>query len=424
MSKKPTEQSCQESSQAIEDVLVSALEQRRYDLIALCGDLIRQRSDNPPGDERQICDFLTESLREVGLNEIEVISAKKERPNLIVRVRGHRPGKRIVFVAHTDTKPVGDTRALWRTDPFEPVIVGGRLYGLGATDMKGALAAMIYAAAVLREHAPFCGELVLALVADEEAGGKYGADIVATQEGFTADAAIIGEPSGIEREWESLHLGCRGVCCFNIAVTGTQMHSSLSDRLPSVNASVKLGRLMDAMSSKLKLNYEPHPLCPSGPTINVGVRLRGGVNFGVYPGFAEFSCDVRTLPGMTLEQVEKDIQSFLDLEMELDPDLKAELRFQPPPANWIAPTEIAPDHDAVHSLLQAAKIVLGTDVPLTLYPAGTDAPKFQYLAGIPTVPSFGPGLISVAHGANEWVGVEAIVQAAKIYALAAWNLLA
>lgn len=400
------------------------LERNRSRLVELVKQLIRTKSDNPPGDEMAICDLLERELAELDFSAVERVGEQKNRPNLLVRIPGSSPGPRLLLIAHTDTKPVGDSAALWRSDPFEPTVVDERLYGLGAADMKGALGAMIYAAAAVRESAAFCGELVLALVADEEAGGRYGADYLASTYKIDADAAIIGEPSGVLKEWESLHIGCRGVSCFNISVYGTQMHSSLSDRLPSINASVKMAELMRRMQSKLTLSYDPHPLCPSGPTTNVGVRLRGGVNFGVYPGFAEFSCDVRTLPGMTKRKLEEDLQSFLGKAMVADPELRAELRFQPTPADWIAPAEIAPDNPAVIALCEAAEEVLGYRPPLTLYPAGTDAPKFQYLAGIPTVPSFGPGLISVAHGANEWVGVDAIFEAAKIYALTALKFFA
>src|SRR5262249_36771060 len=139
------------------------------------------------------------------------------------------------------------------------------------------------AAAALKQLPPLRGNLLLALSADEEAGGKFGAHYLATQFGIQADMALIGEPPGVTQEWEHLHIGCRGVCCFTIEVFGTQMHSSLSDRLPSVNASLKMAELMLRMRREFRPRCSPHPLCPTGVTLNLGVQVKGGVYFGVYP---------------------------------------------------------------------------------------------------------------------------------------------
>jgi acetylornithine deacetylase len=289
--------------------------------------------------------------------------------------------------------------------------------------MKAAVAAFVFAAAALKEIAPLRGDLLLAFVADEEGGGRYGAQYLATQYGLKADMALIGEPPGVSREWEYLHLGCRGVCCFTIKVYGTQMHSSLSDRLPTVNASLKLAELMTRMHRELKFDFLPHPFCPGGVTVNLGVRLKGGVFFGVYPGYAEFGTDIRTVPGMKKDDVVRDLERFLEACRREDPELKVDLELAPSPLDWIAPTEVSSDLPIVLSLAKASERVLGFRPPLSIYPAGTDSPKFQLQAGIPTVPCFGPGMISVCHAPNEWVGVKSIVQASKIYAQAAYSVL-
>ena len=412
-----------ENPAAVERKIVALIDSWANKIIDLTSKLIATPSETPPGDERGITALLLDELPRLGLKGPTIVGEVPERPNLLYRLKGTTSTPTLLYNAHLDTKPVGDARDKWKTDPFKATIKNGRLYGLGSADMKSAVAAFVYSTAALKSLGPLRGDLLLVLVADEEAGGRYGSHYLATQHGLKADMALIGEPSGITREWENLHIGSRGVCCFNIKVYGTQMHSSLSDRLPSVNASLKLAELMIRMSRDLKLNFNPHPLCPTGVTVNLGVRVQGGVYFGVYPGYAEFGTDIRTIPGMEKETVVKDLQAFLDARRKEDPSLKVELELVPSPGDWIAPTEVSQDLPIVQALARASERVLGFRPPFSIYPAGTDAPKFQLGCGIPTVPSFGAGLISVAHGANEWVGVKSIIQACKIYALAAYDVL-
>jgi acetylornithine deacetylase len=407
----------------VEDKLVDLIDGWSDDIIRLTCELVATPSETPPGDERKIVRLLLNKVERLGLYGAFVVSELPERPNVLYQLKGRDGKPTLLYVAHTDTKPVGDVRDQWATDPFQPTIRDGRLYGLGASDMKAAVAAFVYAAAALQQVGSLRGDLLLAFVADEEGGGRYGAQYLATQYGLKADMAVIGEPAGVTKEWEYLHVGCRGVCCFTIKVYGTQMHSSLSDRFPTVNASLKMAELMTRMRRELKLNFAPHPFCPGGVTINLGVRVKGGVFFGVYPGYAEFGTDIRTLPGMGKNDVIRDVGAFLETCRKEDPTLEVDLEVAPAPLDWIAPTEVSPELPIVQSLAKASERVLGFRPPMSIYPAGTDSPKFQLEAGIPTVPSYGPGMISVCHGPNEWVGVESIVQATKIYALAAYDVL-
>jgi acetylornithine deacetylase len=407
----------------VKEKLVGLVDHWTERVIQFTRELIATPSETPPGDERKIAKVILDEFDRLGLEGTVVVSEIPERPNVLYRLKGNGRGPTLLYVAHTDTKPVGDVRDQWDTDPFRATIKEGRLYGLGASDMKAAVAAFVYATAALKQVAPMKGDLLLALVADEEGGGRYGAHYLATKYGIKADMALIGEPPGVTREWEYIQLGCRGVCCFNIKVYGTQMHSSLSDRFPSVNASLKLAELMLRMSRDLKLNFAPHPLCPGGVTVNLGVRLKGGVYFGVYPGYAEFGTDIRTVPGMQKEAVLRDLKAFLEACQREDPSLKVELDLAPSPGDWIAPTEVSSDLPIAEALAKASEKVLGFRPGFSIYPAGTDSPKFQLEAGIPTIPAFGAGMISVCHAANEWVGVESIVQACKIYALAAYDVI-
>lgn len=399
------------------------IDQHREELLNFAARLVATPSPNPPGDERAVAAQITAEMDRWGLTDVKVAAKEPHRPNLIYRLRGPRPGPVLMLCGHSDTKPVGDV-SQWRTDPLQPVFRDGRLYGLGSTDMKGAVAAMVYAVAALKQSAcDLAGDVLLVVNADEERSMVYGSEFLAKEYGLQADVALLGEPCGIKGpEFEFLHLLSRGISCFKIRVFGTQMHSSLTDRLPSVNANLKLAEVLAWMQRELRLEFTPHPLCAS-PTVNLGVRIDGGVGYGVCPGVAEFQSDIRTLPGMSRETLEADLRRCLASLQQKDSGLQVELEFEASPMDWTPPTEVSVNHPLVESLLTASEQVLGWRPQLSAFPGGTDAAKFQGVAGIPTIPSFGPGWLSLAHGPNECVGVESLVQAAKIYALAAQSYL-
>ncbi|MHB8590046.1 MAG: M20 family metallopeptidase [Candidatus Dormibacteraceae bacterium] len=373
---------------------------------------------NPPGDERRVAELVSHKLGKLGVRDVHVVAKEPSRPNLIARVRGTTSGPRLILCGHLDTKPPGDLES-WVTDPFDPVVQDGRLVGLGSGDMKAAVAAMVYAAGALAAAGGSRGDVLLVLTADEEAGSSFGSRWLAETGQLQADAAVIGEPSGITREWESIHIISRGAALFKVKVHGTQMHSSVSDRLPAINATVQMARLIDRMDRELKskLTYRGHRFGGLGPTVNIGVTAKAGVFYGVYPGYAEFGCDIRTLPGMEEAELKSDIVGLLEQAMSDQPGLDAELVWD----LWVPATEIAPDHPAVRSIQTAAQDVLGEDLPLTAFPGATDAWSIQLIAGIPTVAAFGPGLLPAAHSPNESLQVDGVLKAAQIYALAAWR---
>lgn len=389
-------------------------------LLELTKTMIRTPSPNPPGDETAMADLVTDRLRRLGVTEIGRLGAETHRPNLIARVPGEGDGPTLMLSGHLDTKPAGDMEA-WKTDPWDPVEIDGQLWGLGSGDMKAAVAAMMYTAGAILAAGPVAGDLVLAFTADEEAGSALGSKWLAENGLLAADTCVIGEPSGITREWESIHLVSRGAALFKIKVRGTQMHSSITDRLPAVNAAVTMARLMDRMDREFRdrITYTAHPLCEVGPTVNVGVMVEGGVFYGVNPGYAEFACDVRTLPGMTEESLVADLESFLADAMSQDPDLDAELDFD----IWVAPCEIPPDEPVVIALQNSAAAVLDEAPRLDAFPGATDAPHFQLTAGIPTVAAFGPGMLPRAHSPNEHLATASVGEAARIYTLAALEYL-
>ena len=399
--------------------LVDFLRSRRDELVGFARTLVATPSPNPPGDERAVAALVDAKLRELGVTEIETVGATEERPNVLARV-GAAGGRVLILCGHLDTKPPGDL-GHWRRDPYGAQIDAGELHGLGSGDMKGAVAAMVFAAGALAECGLESGSVRLVLTADEEAGSRFGAEWLAGSGRLTGDAALLGEPCGITREWESVDVVSRGAALFKVRVRGTQMHSSISDRLPSVNATVRMAALIERMDRELgnQLRRPPSDLPGLEPTVNVGVTARAGVFYGVYPGEAEFACDIRTVPGMTRETLVEDIEAFLRSAAVDDPDLDAELDFE----IWVPANEIDPGHPLVSALQEVSGLVLGEERPVGVFPGATDASHFQLTAGIPTVAAFGPGWLPRAHAPNESTSIDGIVQAAEIYALAARRFL-
>ena len=287
--------------------------------------------------------------------------------------------------------------------------------------MKVAVAAMVYAAAAVSRAGGWSGELQLVFTADEEAGSNLGSKWMAESGYLRGDAAIIGEPCGVVSEWESIGVVSRGAALVKIEVVGTQMHSSVSDRFNPINATVEMAWLIQRMHAEMKsyLTYQPHHLGGPGPTVNVGVMAEAGVFYGVYPGNGWFACDIRLVPGMTIESVTADLQRFLDAAMADNPRLDAHLIVE----GGIPATEIAFDHPVVSAIRHATSHVLGKQLEPALFPGATDAYSFQVLAGIPTVAAFGPGYVPRAHSPNEHLAASGVYEASRIYALSALRYL-
>lgn len=387
--------------------------------LGLACDLIAARTPNPPGNESAAAAVVVRALHDLGIDDVVATGAEPERPNVIACVRGRTGERSLILSGHLDTKPPGDLDA-WDTPPWEPVVRDGSLHGLGSADMKGAVAAMVFAAADVAE-AEVAGDLILVFTADEEVGGS-GARWLAEEGLLNADAAIIGEPSGISRDWEAIRLISRGVCFFRMTVSGTPMHSSLSDQLPSVNANVAMSRLVARLAEEgpVMLTYPAHPDVAASPTLNPALVVAGGVEYGVVPSSASFVSDIRVVPGMTREQVHDDLERFLARAVTEVPGLDATVAIE----HWHPACEIESGDPIVQALVAASAEVLGETPPFAAFPGGSDAPFFQLTAGIPTIPSFGPGLLTAAHRPNESVSVKSIDDARAIYAATALRFLA
>lgn len=400
--------------------IISEVESLQEEFIEFVQELIKTPSENPPGNESDVAEVITRRAKKLGMPEPKELAKKGNRPNLIFEIEGKGDGPTLMYNGHMDTKPVGVLEK-WQYPPFNAVIKDNKMFGLGTSDMKGAVAAMLYAGAICQRE-ELEGNLKLVFTADEEAGGTYGAEYVTKNGNIYADIGLIGEPCGIKKNWETLSLIARGETCFRTKVYGTQMHSSINDLVPSVNASIKMAQLLVKMNSDLKFNYPLHPLIPQGVTKGYGVMIKGGVYYGVLPGYAEFSTDIRLLPGMTPDDIKRDVLSFIKKVKEDDHELEVEIEFEPLPLGYIKPTEVPADEPFVKILQDISSKVLSFPPELGAFPAWTDSRFFDEI-GINTIPAFGPGLLTVTHSPKEYVEIKSLVEALKIYSLAACKYL-
>lgn len=395
----------------------------RAELVGFACQLISTSSANPPGDERAVVAVLKDKMEELGLGRLEVVSADERRPNLLCWVEGSGLGRTLILNGHTDTVGVVEPES-WRSDPLQPDVLDGELAGLGAADMKASLAAMVFAArAVSRLREAWRGTLLLALSADEEYGSRYGVQYLVREHGLTGDAAVVCEPSGLESDFDCLHVACRGISRFRFIVLGTSRHSGFSYLPGTVNASLEMAWLLEMARGLLKFEDARHDRYPQGAAVNLGLRIESGSNYGIIPKRAEAWNEIRTLPGMVRSEVEDRLGHFVDLCRGERPDLRLELAFESPPLDWTPGIEIGVEEPIVQSARRAGELLLPEAPRLAGYPATTDARYFVADGGIPTIPAFGPGLITRAHAPNEKVSVESMVNAAKIYALMAIDYL-
>lgn len=307
----------------------------------------------------------------------------------------------VMLAGHTDTVGVDGYDG-----PFTARVEEGRLHGRGACDMKAALAAYLEVIRVLNAGGvKLRADLIVAGICDEEHLMLGSQDMHVN--GPAAAVAIIGEPT--ELAVCSSH---RGQVCLEISTFGKAVHSSQPHL--GTNAIVSMTRVIDALMIYAdELRDGPnHPLCGVGTT-NPGV-IRGGSIASTVPDICRLEIDRRTLPGQTYDDVVREVRVLLDPIAAEDPSFRYEING---PTLFGAPLDTPIDHPVTLAVSKAATDVRGFAVFPTAFTAATDAPNL----GIPAV-ICGPGSITVAHTLHEYVDLDEVVAATKIYLRAVLEL--
>jgi len=369
----------------------------RSDLIRTLADLVRINSINPtlvPGapGEAEIAGYVAGWLSDAGL-EIQVDEPEPGRPSVAARLRGTGGGRSLMLNAHMDTVDVTGM-----AEPFGAEVRDGKLYGRGAYDMKGSLAACMAAAKALAgSEKPLRGDLVVAAVADEEYGSVGTAGLLRT---VRTDAAIVTEPTSLR-----VCRAHKGYLWIEVEALGRAAHGSRFDL--GVDANLRMGRFLVALEGlERELRARPpHPLV-GPPSLHAAV-LEGGSGLSTYAARCVVRIERRTIPGETEASAVGEIEALLATLRREDPSLGISLRTFFSRDSF----EIGPDAGIVQTLDAAARTVL----PYPPVHVG-DTPWMDSAltagAGIETV-VFGPHGTG-AHAAEEWVDVESVVQTANV----------
>ena len=329
--------------------------------IALLRELVAVNSVNPtlvPGapGEGAIADLVAAALGRAGLDvSIEVVA--DGRPNVVGVLEGRAKGRSIMLCGHTDTVGVAGM-----SDPFTPVERDGRLYGRGAQDMKGGVAAMIAAAAAIAQHGGLAsGRLIVAAVVDEE-HSSIGADALVKR--WRADAGVVTEPTDL-----AVAVGHKGFAWVEVDVAGRAAHGSRPKE--GEDAILRLGRVLarlEALDRTLQAQ-PPHPLVGTG-SLHASL-VSGGRELSSYPDRATLQMERRTLPGERESIAVAEVNGILAALAREDPTFRASAT-----AMFSRPAyEVARDHALPRALCDALRRA-GGEPQITGASFWTDAALF------------------------------------------------
>lgn len=367
--------------------------------------LIAARSPNPPGDERAAAHAATEQIRELGLPGPDSFALKPERPNLFFQLGSGPP--HLLLNAHLDTMPPGEM-SLWASDPFKLEQREGRFYGLGVADMKGAIVALLLAAARVARRPEPSGTLTVVLSADEENGSRFGMEWLAGQGLLRADAAVVVEPSSIgPNSWEKMFVAQRGSYVYWLVAYGTPGHSGI--QLPAEErAGAVFARALTALIEADLFADISHPIDGTRPTVNIATIVEGGMVAFAHPKTLRAAIDVRAIEGMSEAFVSSELRRVLK-EHGLSDRVEIQSAREPTPIG-----ETMNDPPLLKAARRAWRETLGSEPQLAVLPAGTDSAHLNSV-GIPALPTYGPGTLAVAHQPNESLPVDDLYRAIDLF---------
>lgn len=414
----------------MDEKLKSAIEAKTDDLVALTQDLIRFPTVNPPGEAYTPCaEYIGRRLEKRGF-AVEYVrgegtpgdSDRYPRTNVVARIEGRRPGRTVHFNSHIDVVEAGDG---WSVDPFAAVVRDGRVYGRGTCDMKGGLAASIVAVEAYIETNPgFAGAIEISGTVDEESGGFGGVAYLARKGYFSrprVDHVIIPEPLNKDR----ICLGHRGVWWAEIETKGQIAHGSM----PFLGdcAVRHMGAVLDAFEKDLfpalDRKRTAMPVVPEGArrsTMNIN-SIHGGQTEDYRPGLpspnvpdrCRLTIDRRFLLEEEIAEVKSEVTDILDRLKRERPKFDYTIR----DVMEVQPTMTDREAPVVKAVAEAIREIFDREPAYVISPGTYDQKHVARLGHIYDCIAYGPGILDLAHRPDEWVGIDDMVDSAKVMAI-------
>jgi acetylornithine deacetylase/succinyl-diaminopimelate desuccinylase family protein len=364
--------------------------------------------------------LLAELIKTPSISRNEIALAKKlmllckkmgfeacidQHGNMIAHKKFKKPGLTLALNSHMDTVDVGEN---WTQDPFGAEICGNIMYGLGSCDCKASMVAMLLAMEkILLSGAELKGELYFTAVVQEEVQGEYNKGTVKLiNDGFAADLALIGEPTGL-----TICRGCEGMVEVEITTQGVSVHGSNAEK--GTNAILHMTKIIEKVA-QMKPGFSD--LLGNG-AINIGV-INGGLRSSVVPDLCKLKIGRFVVEGESgknfLEEINKMIADF----QQNDASFVAQAELTYNSSAGVVPENIP----AIDAFKEATLKVMGKEAPVTGMRAHLDSDFLINLAQIPSF-AFGPGDMARAHKADEYIEIDDVVTAAKVYEKAILKIL-
>jgi len=377
-----------------------AIDEQRDAMRDLLASLVAIPTENPPANAYDACvEHLQRAIGACGLEQERIEIPSIDVPRSVVKAWLGRPGPTLYFHGHYDVVPAQSR------DQFAPRVEGDTLFGRGSSDMKSGLVAMIHAMAALKAAgAPLAGRIGLVCVPDEETGGRTGSGALAAagQLGNDAVGMLMPEPtSGV------IWYANRGAFTAEVTVDGREAHVGLAHH--GANAVARALPMLNALVA-LAADVEHR-----GSVLLVGGRLDAGTNFNVVPGACRFTIDRRTNADEDFEKAKREVLGVL--RDACPPGVTIDIRVLQEGESASTP----PDHAVGRALADSVTAIVG-EAPAFESCPGLLETRFYARRRIPAY-AYGPGILAVSHGPQEFVKISRMVECAKIYALTAMRVL-
>ena len=409
--------------------LCDKIEDKKESMIELTQDLIKIPTLNPPGENyREICEYLDTRLSRAGF-ATELIRAKDApgdsnqypRWNIVARREGQKDGECVHFNSHTDVVEVGSG---WTFDPFGGQLYDGKIYGRGACDMKGGLAASIIAVEAFLEIFPtFNGAIEISGTADEETGG-YGGVAYLAEKGFFSPTrvqhVIIPEPLNKDR----ICLGHRGGWWAEIETFGEIAHGAMpfAGDCAVRHMGEVLNEFEKTLYPALKQRITKMPVIPEGAknsTMNIN-SIHGGqvepdtetnaLPSHCVPDSCRIIIDRRFLIEEDVEEVKAEVKSILENIKSRRPKFEYEVK----ELNRVIPSMTDKNAPIVKSIAASVEKVIGKKAEYVASPGSYDQKHIDRIGTLKNCIAYGPGILDLAHKPDEFVDVEDMIDSAKV----------